>query len=234
MHRIGLITDIHGNDLALKEALKRLDGKVDEIICLGDLIGIGPNGNEVIEIVKKIKNFSCVLGNHDRYLLYGFDNPYSCTQADHQEWIKNHVSKENQEYLKTIPIEIERIYNNKTLLFLHYARRSKDGMRFEFIEHEPSEEKLNKLFKETEADYYFFGHEHFPSIIKGEKTYIDVGSLGCPYPNKDEGRYGILSIGKHIVYKAYTFTYDSSKIVEDMVNKKMPNTDFIRKNFYMQ
>ena len=94
MHRIGLITDIHGNDLALKEALKRLDGKVDEIICLGDLIGIGPNGNEVIEIVKKIKNFSCVLGNHDRYLLYGFDNPYSCTQADHQEWIKNHISNE--------------------------------------------------------------------------------------------------------------------------------------------
>ncbi|MBP5408040.1 MAG: hypothetical protein J6Y42_02765, partial [Bacilli bacterium] len=73
-----------------------------------------------------------------------------------------------------------------------------------------------------------------PSIIKGKKTYIDVGSLGCPYPNKDEGRYGILSIGKHIVYKAYTFTYDSSKIVEDMVNKKMPDTDFIRKNFYMQ
>ena len=111
MHRIGLITDIHGNDQALKEALKHLNGKVDEIICLGDLIGIGPNGNEVINIVKKINNFSCVLGNHDRYLLYGFDNPYSCTQKDHQEWIRNQIEEDNVDVATRFVSIIGSVYN---------------------------------------------------------------------------------------------------------------------------
>ena len=46
--KIGIISDIHGNDVAFKEVLRRLEGKVDSIICLGDMIAIGPNGNNVI------------------------------------------------------------------------------------------------------------------------------------------------------------------------------------------
>ena len=119
-HRIGLITDIHGNDKALTSVLEILKDKVDEIICLGDLIGIGPNSNEVLDIVRQQKNFHCVLGNHDRYFLYGFNNPGSCTEQAHQDWIKASISKENGAFLATIPLMIERTYNNKKILFIHW------------------------------------------------------------------------------------------------------------------
>ena len=232
-HRIGLISDIHGNDVALKEVLKYLKD-VDEIICLGDLIGIGPNGNEVINIIKDLKNFSCIMGNHDRYYLYGFNNPLSCTEKEHQDWQKMQVSEENGKYLKTLPLSIERVYNNKKILFIHYAILDFEKMRFMPIAKNPTYEDLENTFASHTADIYFYGHEHIPSIVKKEKEYVCIGSLGCPVPTKNEGRYAILDIDdEHISYNLYTFKYDPSKVINDMKIKNMPQEKFIRKNFYL-
>ena len=232
MHKIGLISDIHGNDVAFKEVLKRLDGKVDEIICLGDMIGIGPNSNDVVDIARGLKNFKSVLGNHERYLLYGFNNPNSCTDKTHQDWQKNQISKENLEYIKTIPVEIVREYKSKKLLFLHYARKDVNDLRFELIIHDATYDELYNMFKKHDADIYFYGHEHIASIVSKDKQFIDVGSLGCPFPSCNIARYGILEIDEDIKYYPYTFTYDTSKILNDMEEKKMPNREFISKAFY--
>ena len=59
--KIGIISDIHGNDVAFKKVLEILYGNVDEIICLGDMIAIGPNRNEVINIARGLENFRTVL-----------------------------------------------------------------------------------------------------------------------------------------------------------------------------
>ena len=234
-HRIGLITDIHGNDKALTSVLEILKDKVDEIICLGDLIGIGPNSNEVLDIVRQQKNFHCVLGNHDRYFLYGFNNPGSCTEQAHQDWVKASISKENGAFLATIPLMIERTYNNKKILFIHYGYRDLTAMRFMPIIHSPNESDIEATFKLTpDYDMYFFGHEHVRSVVKGNKEYVCVGSLGCPVPTSDEGRYAILEIGDDIKYELYTFKYDPSSVVQAIIDKKMPQGEFIRKNFYMQ
>ncbi|MGH4050882.1 MAG: metallophosphoesterase family protein [Clostridium sp.] len=43
MIKIGIITDIHNNVVALESILKLFEyEKCDEIICCGDIIGIGP------------------------------------------------------------------------------------------------------------------------------------------------------------------------------------------------
>ncbi len=233
-HRIGLITDIHGNDEALKKVLNILKDKVEEIICLGDLIGIGPNSDAVLDIVRNEKNISCVLGNHDRYFLYGFNNPGSCTEQAHQDWIKANISSKNAAFLATIPLMIEREYHNKKILFIHYGYRDLKEMRFMPIIHNPNADDMEGIFKLTpDYDMYFFGHEHIRSVVKGEKEYVCVGSLGCPVPEKNVGRYGIIEIDDDIKYQLYDFTYDPSPVIKAIIDKKMPQGDFIRKNFYM-
>lgn len=51
--KIGVITDIHGNAPALKAVLNKLDKRrdIEHIYCLGDMVGIGPDTNEVLKIL---------------------------------------------------------------------------------------------------------------------------------------------------------------------------------------
>ena len=63
------ISDIHGNLEALRAVLADIaEQGVDEIYCLGDIIGYGPNPRECIDLVMDCK--ACVLGNHDQGALF--------------------------------------------------------------------------------------------------------------------------------------------------------------------
>lgn len=235
MYKIGIFTDVHGNDLALKTVLKEIEKhQVDEIISLGDLIAIGPNSNEVLEIVTKLPNFSTIRGNHEKYYLYGFDNPLSCTKSDHQDWVKEQIDPKFAGFIEKTPYQIIKEIEGVTIAFIHYPLRSKNPDYFEYIIHNPSSEDLDRLFKDVEAQVVCFGHEHVSSCLIGKKIYLDVGSCGCPYPEKDVARYMILTIdNQKFSYETYKVTYNSNKIVEDMFRKNMPDKEFISENFYL-
>ena len=60
-----LLSDLHSNVEALYTCLELAAGKYDEALCLGDLVGYGPNPNEVVD---KVRNLCQVVirGNHDK------------------------------------------------------------------------------------------------------------------------------------------------------------------------
>ena len=62
--RTAIVSDIHGNLEALEAVLSDIENqKCDRIVCLGDVIGYGPNPCECLDSVMKMD--ACVLGNHD-------------------------------------------------------------------------------------------------------------------------------------------------------------------------
>lgn len=67
--RIALISDIHGNLLALEAVLAdaRAVG-VDRFACLGDVATLGPKPREVLQVLRAL-GCPCILGNHDAFLL---------------------------------------------------------------------------------------------------------------------------------------------------------------------
>lgn len=66
MARYGLIADIHGNLAALEAALAALEAHgVDEILCLGDIVGYNAEPNECIASLRA-RGILCIAGNHDR------------------------------------------------------------------------------------------------------------------------------------------------------------------------
>ena len=68
--RTAIISDIHGNLEALQTVLADIDRRgVDEIICLGDILGYGPNPNECVDLVAERCAWS-LLGNHDYAVIY--------------------------------------------------------------------------------------------------------------------------------------------------------------------
>lgn len=68
--RTAVISDIHGNLEALQVVLASIDQRgVDRIVCLGDVLGYGPNPVECVDLVAERCEW-CLLGNHDLAALY--------------------------------------------------------------------------------------------------------------------------------------------------------------------
>ncbi|HEV2659453.1 MAG TPA: metallophosphoesterase, partial [Ktedonobacteraceae bacterium] len=71
--RIALLSDIHGNTLALDAVLADIaeQGEVDRYWILGDFSSLGYDPVGVLERITKLPNVSFVRGNHDRYTVTG-------------------------------------------------------------------------------------------------------------------------------------------------------------------
>ena len=60
-----ILSDIHSNLTALNAALDAAKGRWEEAVCLGDVVGYGPDPNEVIDRLRELKVFA-IRGNHDK------------------------------------------------------------------------------------------------------------------------------------------------------------------------
>ena len=73
--KLAVISDIHSNLEAFKTVLADVEAQgVEKIVCLGDLVGYGPNPLECVDLMmdlrKKGKVEVCLLGNHDQATLF--------------------------------------------------------------------------------------------------------------------------------------------------------------------
>jgi len=105
--RILVISDIHGNFTALEAVLKDA-GTVDETWCLGDLVGYGPDPNEVVEGVRDIPNLTCLLGNHDVAVIGKI--PFETFNGDARRALEFHekvLSADNMNFLRALPSNLK-------------------------------------------------------------------------------------------------------------------------------
>lgn len=99
--KIAVITDIHGNLEALESIITNIKKeKVDDIICLGDTISIGPNSKECIDLLID-NNIKMTLGNHELYILRGTDIESSIEGAEkeHYKWVKENLTDKELAYI---------------------------------------------------------------------------------------------------------------------------------------
>lgn len=198
-----IISDIHSNIEALKTFTQFYDRLEDEkeIICLGDIVGYGPNPVECLEIIVSLTD-KIVMGNHDyaaieregeafmnRYARYGVRFSRQCLTDDHKRLIAG------------FPFSIEEgdiIYAHSTPV---------EPERWRYIDDEYSAERY---LKEMEHSLGFVGHSHIPglystgrfesingisgalsdenisisatgiAVMKDTKTIVNVGSIGQP------------------------------------------------------
>jgi len=65
--RYAITADIHANLAAFTAVLDDIErrGGTEEVWCLGDIVGYGPDPHQCIELLRQLKHI-CVAGNHDR------------------------------------------------------------------------------------------------------------------------------------------------------------------------
>ena len=235
--KIGIITDIHNNLIALETVLAKLENFCDLIICSGDIIGIGPFPEETVQRIIQISNLIAVRGNHERYLLEGMpdkipnEEQMDIEEMKHHNWEYNQLSKVSIEFLKGLPYIQKLNIEGKRIAVLHYAMDKEN--RYIRFKMNPNKEDLNYIFDSIDADIIIYGHEHNRNICKSEKLYINVGSLGCPAKDKNLARYGVLEITDGSVnIEAKELIYDSQTVVDKINEYNYPASNEIKKFFF--
>lgn len=238
--RFGIITDIHNNLTALKAVLQRLNAvQCDKIICCGDIIGIGPYPEETVQYIMQIPNLIAVRGNHEKYLIEGMPSEYpndehmSLEEMKHHKWEHQLLSAESVAFLEGLPYKTDIAYEGFNISVLHYCMVG-DGNYIHYnYKSNPSEKDLKKMFADIESDIIIYGHNHCRNICKGDKLYINVGSLGCPAQDKNIARAGILTIEKgNAEIQTIDIEYNAENIINSINEINYPDADNIKKYFY--
>ncbi len=206
---IAIIGDIHANLEALTAVLRDIESRgAKEIICVGDVIGYGPDPCACLDLVMQWCNVT-VLGNHDEAAFCdpeGF-NPVAL-RAVH--WTREQLEKNSTghqqrwEYLCTIP----RRFEDGEFLFVHGSPREPTH-EYVFPEDIYNQRKMDQLFSRI-SKYCAMGHTHLPGILTadyrfispeecsnryvlgGERTMINVGSVGQPRDGDERACYVLL------------------------------------------
>ncbi len=222
--KILVYTDVHANKYALEELYKTQDYKLANLrVFMGDAIMMCPYPNECLKNIWDSGDVF-ILGNHDSYCAFGLPvEEYIYFKADkkeHQDYMRKKILPEYIEKLKKMPKDFYFDCCGKRFYFTHYAWETE---RLIFDDPDAPKESTTKtaeLFKNINADYIFFGHNHLPSEFECDnKKFFCVGSLGMAYP----GNYLVVDVddkGINIERKAIYF--DVEKLKKEMLNENYP------------
>lgn len=150
--RCAVISDIHANLAALEAVLADIGDDVDQVWCLGDVVGYGPDPNECVELVRR-EGFACVVGNHDWACLGKIDlTEFNPDARQACCWTMEQLTAENRDFLGQLPLSLEI----GAFTLVHGSPRAPV---WEYITH-PTNARENFDFFETRV--CLVGHTHVP------------------------------------------------------------------------
>lgn len=165
--RILVLSDIHANATALEAALSVAEGRWERVVCLGDVVGYGPDPNEVIDCVRRL-GATIIRGNHDKAACGLVDaedfNPVARAAAT---WTREHLRPDNLAYLQQLP---QGPLVTDGLALVHGAFHDEDEYVF------APAQALDGLL-ESPASVTFFGHTHFQGGFSFRDTKLEVIQL---------------------------------------------------------
>ncbi len=233
MFKVAIFSDIHGNQEALESILSSIEKEeYDEIICLGDVIGLGPSPRECLDIIRN-NNIKMVLGNHERYYLNGVHNEQKMSEEEkeYHRWVRDFLGNDFEDFLSKKDIDITITVDDKKIGFMHYPF---DRVTENFYSPRVlTEDNVKLLFRNYTNQFNFFGHSHSEQFFKDSNdfVYVNVGSSGCT--NNDITSYTVLEYdGKD--YKVYKkkCIYDRDKFLEKLKQINFPEKKNIVKVFF--
>lgn len=189
--RFAVVSDLHANLQAWNAVLLDIRSlRVDRIVCLGDIVGYGPNPVEVLESVHANVNHF-VLGNHDAAVSGQMDD--SLFNDDAREiiaWTRGQVGENAARFLRTLPLSLD------ARIFRCTHGEFSEPSAFNYVI-DPGDALAS--WKAVDHPLLFVGHTHDPAIfllgqsgtprmvepqdfeIEAEKRYlVNVGSVGQP------------------------------------------------------
>jgi diadenosine tetraphosphatase ApaH/serine/threonine PP2A family protein phosphatase len=200
--KIALISDIHSNSEALAAVMAEIASlHVDEIYCLGDLVGYGPEPNECVTQIQETASL-VLAGNHDFAAVGLTPTDYFNRYArDAIDWTAHNMTPENNEFLAGLDIT----FQTENALFVHATPEDPGEWDYIFSQHD-----AERNFKAFSEQVCFIGHSHIPNIfihsdsgsiesgtdttiefIASKRYIVNIGSVGQPRDLDPRASFGI-------------------------------------------
>ena len=228
--KVAMFSDIHGNKEALNSIINDIKkNNIEEIICLGDIIGIGPNPKECMDIIVD-NNIEMVLGNHELYYLKGteIDDEIKEGELKHHKWVKEQLTDRHKQYLEKCNLTLEKVYNEKRVLLEHFLIDENSKDQYPFHEFNIiNDGSIKDIVKDLNYDLIFIGHEHKEFIV--DNKLYDVGSSGCRKDNIT--RYTVLDTDTFEV-ETKTIEFDREQFEKDLLERDYPDRNLIANWFF--
>ncbi len=181
--RIGLITDIQGNLVALNAVLTDLErAHVDRVVCLGDVAATGPQPRQTVERLRAL-NYPTIMGNADEELFNLPPEPPTDDNAriilEIDRWCAAQLSSEDLDYLRGFQPTLELpLGNDHTLLCFHGSPHSFDDS----IASTTPDDDLARFLSGYSATVMAGGHTHEQMLRRYRETIVlNPGSVGLPF-----------------------------------------------------
>ena len=233
MTRVLVISDVHANITALEAVLANA-GKVDEVWCLGDIAGYGPDPNECIEVIQALPNLTCMMGNHD-YAAIG-DMALETFNVDAKKallWQRGVLTDSSKNFLRTL---LQRPKQCEAVTLVHGSPR--DPI-WEYI--------MNTLVARINLDFFetlwcFVGHSHFQAVFQyhgdtddmsievpkaqiqyglKERAILNPGSVGQPRDRDPRAAYSIYDPQAKI-WEPRRVEYDIQSVQKRILDAGLP------------
>jgi putative phosphoesterase len=241
MSRIALISDIHGNSLALDAVLQDAvhQGGVDEYWCLGDYVALGPDPIGVLSRLEALPTVRFIRGNTDRYVACG-DRPEPTLDQVSDDvtllprlievahtfaWTQGMVTAADRlNWLWTLSLDFRGALGGVRVLAVHAAPGQDDGRG---IPPELAVDELRQLLEGCEADLVLVGHTHRAmNRLVGEVRVINPGAVSLS--NDGAAHYAILECtGKDVRCLARSVPYDRNAVIAQLERVRHPGRAFL-------
>lgn len=231
--RYAILADIHANLTAFKSVLDDMErrGGVDEIWCLGDVVGYGPDPHECIERLRQHRHV-CVAGNHDWAAIGKIStadfNPDAALAC---QWTAQQLSRKDVQYLEKLPLAIDR----DIFKLVHGSPREP------IWEYVMSTGIAKENFSFFQSPYCLVGHSHVPLVFKDEgsscifsrlvdnlglalgesRLIINPGGVGQPRDGDPRASYALYDSDTKMI-RLYRIPYDVTAVQDRMMAKGLP------------
>ena len=218
--RYAILSDIHGNFEALKAVLEGLESEhVDAYVCLGDIVGYGPEPAECVREVRRLSS-TVIAGNHDLAVCGRVSaQSFNVYAREAIGWTRQVLGGEDLEYLGQLPLA-----------------QSVDGMELahgtlyapELFDYLQTSYDAYLSMEEMKGPVCFVGHSHVPvSFVRDEiicyrldaevpvdpegRVIVNVGSVGQPRDKDPRACYAVYDTERCVV-RIHRARYDVNSV----------------------
>lgn len=246
MPRNLILSDIHANLTAFEAVLAVAEGRWEQAVCLGDVVGYGPDPNETIERIVAL-GITTIRGNHDKTGAGLEDsesfNPVARAAVD---WTHHQLTPENLRWLRELP---PGPLVRDGLVFVHGALDDEDEYVF-------SPDVAARGLEASPAPVTLFGHTHVQggflmrntrvetlrppvrpgtgftplALEHGVRYLLNPGSVGQPRDGDPRAAFAILDTGRQ-VFEFWRVPYDVEGVQKRMEEAGLPEPLVLRLAF---
>ena len=235
--RLLILSDLHANLTAFDAALAAASGKWDAAVCLGDVVGYGPDPAAVSEKLQSITN-EVIRGNHDKAVagIMNSDdfNPVAKMAV---EWTQTQLRAELMSWLAGLPAGPKTAQG---VVMIHGAFQDEDEYVFtpaQALEGLLDASTMLSFFGHTHHQGGFSYHENDIEVLPlrprpaesfsalrmepGYKYLLNPGSIGQPRDGDPRAAFAIADF-EHKIVEFWRVPYDISSVQSRMYEANLP------------